>query len=222
MKKKWLHLVWIALLVVVVGFIGVKSINSLLNKSLGSTELKIQLDEHTQVATFAGGCFWCMEPPFEKLAGVKKVFAGYTGGTVANPSYEQVSSGTTGHVEAVLVIYDPSKITYKQLLDVYWRQVDPTDAGGQFVDRGEQYHTVIFYHNEEQHVEALQSKQELEQSGKFDKPIVTEIKPAQVFYKAEEYHQDYYKKNTLQYEFYRYNSGRDQFLDQVWGKDRTH
>lgn len=173
-------------------------------------------------ATFAGGCFWCMVPPFEKLAGVKEVISGYTGGHKKNPSYEEVSSGSTGHVEAVQVIYDPSKITYKALLDVFWRQVDPTDPGGQFVDRGSQYRTVIFYHSEEQRRLAEESKKELGASGRFSKPIVTEILPASTFYRAEEYHQDYYRKNPVRYKFYRYNSGRDQFLKKVWGDDNGH
>jgi peptide methionine sulfoxide reductase msrA/msrB len=170
-------------------------------------------------ATFAGGCFWCMEPPFEKLDGVKEVISGYTGGHKVNPTYEEVSSGTTGHEEAVEVIYDPSKVTYEKLLDVFWRQINPTDAGGQFVDRGSSYTSAIFYHNEEQKKLAEQSKNKLEQSGRFDKPIVTEIRPAGPFYRAEDYHQDYWKKNPIRYKFYRYNSGRDQYLTKVWGKE---
>lgn len=221
-KGKWIYMSLLSVLILVVGFVGTKSINSLLNKSTGSTEVKIEIvQNHDQVATFAGGCFWCMEPPFEKLDGVKEVISGYTGGSVKNPSYDEVSSGITGHVEAVQIIYDPHKVSYKQLLDIFWRQIDPTDEGGQFVDRGEQYKSAIFYHSEEQRKEAIQSRKELEQSGRFDKPIVTEIKEAQVFYKAEEYHQDYYQKNTLQYKWYRYHSGRDQFLDKVWGEERT-
>jgi peptide methionine sulfoxide reductase msrA/msrB len=175
----------------------------------------------TAKATFAGGCFWCMEPPFEKLEGVKEVISGYTGGHKENPTYKEVSSGTTGHVEAVEVIYDPSKITYEKLLDVFWHQIDPTDAGGQFVDRGSSYLSAIFYHNEEQKRLAEQSKAELDASGRFDKPIVTKIRPAGPFYRAEEYHQDYYKKNPIRYKFYRFNSGRDRFLDKVWSKKIT-
>jgi peptide methionine sulfoxide reductase msrA/msrB len=171
-------------------------------------------------ATFAGGCFWCMEPPFEKLEGVKEVISGYTGGQKVNPTYEEVSSGTTGHVEAVEVIYDPSKVTYQKLLDVFWRQVDPADGGGQFVDRGSSYLTAIFYHNEEQRRLAEESKLALEKSGRFgNKPIVTPIRPAGPFYRAEDYHQDYYKKNPVRYKFYRFNSGRDRYLDRVWGKE---
>ncbi len=170
-------------------------------------------------ATFAGGCFWCMAPPFEKLDGVKEVVSGYTGGHKVDPAYEEVSSGTTGHVEAVEITYDPAKVSYERLLDVFWRQVDPTDAGGQFVDRGPSYKSVIFYHSEEQKRLAEKSKKELERSGRFDKPIVTEIRPAGPFYRAEEYHQDYWKKNPIRYKFYRYNSGRDQYLAKVWGKE---
>src|SRR5512143_3486126 len=172
-------------------------------------------------ATFAGGCFWCMVPPFEKLEGVKEVVSGYTGGQVANPTYEQVVSETTGHYESVEVTYDPSKVSYEKLLDVFWHQINPTDDGGQFVDRGPSYKSAIFYHNEEQKRLAEETKRQLEQSGRFDKPIVTEIRPAGPFYRAEEYHQDYWKKNPIRYKFYRYNSGRDQYLDKVWGKERN-
>lgn len=172
-----------------------------------------------QKATFAGGCFWCVESDFEKLPGVVKVISGYTGGNKENPSYEEVSSGTTGHVEAVQVYYDPSELTYAELLDYFWRHIDPTDGGGQFVDRGSQYRSVIFYHDEEQKKLAEKSKEDLGKSGKFNKPIVTEIMKFSKFYEAEEYHQDYYRKNPLRYKFYRYNSGRDQFLEKVWGKE---
>jgi peptide methionine sulfoxide reductase msrA/msrB len=165
-------------------------------------------------ATFAGGCFWCMEPPFEKLEGVIEVVSGYTGGTKENPTYEEVSSGGTGHVEAVEITYDPQKTSYRILLDVFWRQIDPTDAGGQFADRGGQYVSAIFYHDEEQRAQAVESKKALEASGVFLKPIVTAIIPAGKFYPAEDYHQDYYKKNPIRYKFYRHNSGRDAFLDE--------
>ncbi len=170
-------------------------------------------------ATFAGGCFWCMTPPFEKLDGVKEVISGYTGGHVVNPTYEDVTSETSGHRESVEITYDPSVITYQKLLDVFWHQINPTDAGGQFVDRGESYESAIFYHNEEQRKLAEASKKKLAESGRFDKPIVTEILPAGPFYRAEEYHQDYWKKNPVRYKFYRFNSGRDQYLAKVWGKD---
>ncbi|HEX3033826.1 MAG TPA: peptide-methionine (S)-S-oxide reductase MsrA [Thermodesulfobacteriota bacterium] len=171
-------------------------------------------------ATFAGGCFWCMEPPFEKLGGVIEVISGYTGGHKKNPTYKEVSAGGTGHVEAVQVVYDPSKITYAELLDVFWRQIDPTDPNGQFVDRGLQYRSAIFYHKDEQKRLAAESKEELDKSGRYEKPIVTEIIKASEFYKAEEYHQDYYKKNPIRYKTYRYFSGRDQYLEKVWGDDK--
>ncbi len=170
-------------------------------------------------ATFAGGCFWCMEHPFEELEGVSDVISGYTGGRKANPTYEEVLSGTTFHFEAVQITYDPSKISYSELLDVFWKQIDPTDPGGQFVDRGLQYRTAIFYHNEEQKRSAEMSKEQLNKSGRYDKEIVTEITKATLFYKAEEYHQDFYKKSPIKYELYRKGSGRDQFLERIWGKE---
>lgn len=176
-------------------------------------------DTKFEKATFAGGCFWCMEPPFEKLDGVIEVISGYTGGTKENPSYEEVSSGTTGHVEAIQIIYDPSKITYGELIEVFWTQIDPTDSGGQFVDRGSQYTTAIFYHSEEQKHLAEKSKQALEKSGRFDKPIVTEIRPYSKFYKAEDYHQDFHDKNSIRYKTYRFFSGRDRFIEETWEKD---
>jgi peptide methionine sulfoxide reductase msrA/msrB len=170
-------------------------------------------------ATFAGGCFWCTEADFEKVSGVLKVISGYTGGHKENPSYEEVSSGTTGHVEAVQVYYDPSKVTYEPLLDVFWKHIDPTDPGGQFVDRGAQYRSIIFTHDEDQKRLAEESKEKLISSGKFQKPIVTEIVTLGKFYEAEEVHQAYYKKHALKYKFYRYGSGRDQFLGKVWGEE---
>lgn len=170
-------------------------------------------------ATFAGGCFWCMEPPFEKLDGVYSVESGYTGGKKPKPTYEEVSAGGTGHIEAIRVTYDPKKLSYEQLLDVFWRQVDPTDGGGQFVDRGAQYRTAIFYADEAQRKAADVSKEALDKADRFGgKKVVTEILPAGPFFVAEDYHQDYYKKNPLRYKFYRYNSGRDQFLEKIWGK----
>ena len=170
-------------------------------------------------ATFAGGCFWCMEPPFEKLAGVISVTSGYTGGTKENPTYEEVSSGKTGHAEAIQVVYDPSKVSYEKLLETFWHNVDPTQPDGQFTDHGRQYRTAIFYHDEEQKRLAEASKQQLERSGKFNKPIVTEIVPATIFYRAEEYHQDYYKKNSVHYKLYRLGSGREGFVRKVWGQE---
>ena len=177
---------------------------------------------HAAVATFAGGCFWCMEPPFEKVAGVSSVVSGYAGGTEPTPTYEQVSAGETGHVESVQVTYDPAQVTYEQLLDVFWRQIDPTDDGGQFVDRGMQYRSVIFVHDDAQRAAAEASKATLAASGRFTKPLVTRIVPFTTFYPAEEYHQDYYKKNPLRYRFYRYGSGRDRFLEKVWGSEAPH
>ena len=172
-----------------------------------------------KTATFAGGCFWCIESDFEKVDGVIEAVSGYTGGDEPDPTYKQVSAGGTGHTEAVQITYDPEKITYKELLDILWRHMDPTDAGGQFVDRGSQYRPAIFYHNEEQKRIAEESKAELEESGRFSKPIATEIVPLTKFYPAEEYHQDYYSKNPLRYKMYRYGSGRDQFLNSKWGDE---
>ena len=176
--------------------------------------------EKLRTATFAGGCFWCVEADFEKVEGVVDVISGYTGGHKESPTYEEVSAGGTGHVEAVQVIYEPQKVSYKELLDYFWRHVDPTDPGGQFVDRGSQYRTVIFYHDEEQRRLAEESKGALERSGRLAKPVVTEILPFTKFYRAEDYHQDYYKIHALRYQFYRWNSGRDQVLTKVWGGDK--
>jgi len=181
---------------------------------------KIKETKEFDTAIFAGGCFWCMESPFEKYDGVVEVISGYIGGEKKNPTYEEVSSGTTGHIEAVKVLYDPQKISYETLLDVFWRQIDPTDPRGQFVDRGDQYTTAIFYLNEKQKKLAEKSKKKLEKSGRFSKPVVTPIRKAETFYPAEDYHQDYYKENPIRYKFYRYNSGRDQFLEDIWGEDR--
>ncbi len=175
--------------------------------------------EELKTATFAGGCFWCMEKPFEELDGVVAVVSGYTGGRTENPNYDNYAAG--GHLEAVEIVYDPRKISYERLLDVFWRQINPTDPDGQFADRGKAYSTAIFYHDDTQRAAAEKSKKELAESGVFDKPIVTPIIPAAPFYKAEEYHQDYYKKNPIRYKFYRYGSGRDQFLRKVWGENHT-
>jgi peptide methionine sulfoxide reductase msrA/msrB len=177
------------------------------------------LNAKTRIATLAGGCFWCVESDFEKAPGVLKVVSGYTGGSGENPTYENY--GKKGHVEAVQVFYDPSKITYEKLLDLFWRHIDPTDAGGQFGDRGPYYRSVIFYHDEEQKQIAEKSRDALGKSGHFDKPIVTEILKLTRFYDAEEYHQDYYKKNPLRYKYYRHGSGRDQFLEKIW-KNEPH
>lgn len=167
-------------------------------------------------ATFAGGCFWCMESDFEKVDGVVEAVSGYAGGHKDHPTYQEVSRGGTGHAESIQITYDPNKVSYNALLEIFWRHVDPTDSGGQFVDRGSQYRTAIFYHNEEQRKQAEASKKNLAESGPFDKPIVTEIVRLSKFYRAEDYHQDYYKKNPIRYKFYRHGSGRDQFLKRTW------
>jgi peptide methionine sulfoxide reductase msrA/msrB len=183
-----------------------------------SEDLSMENDAHMKMekATFAGGCFWCMEPPFEVLDGVDEVIAGYSGGDTENPSYEEVSSGKTGHYEAVQIKYDPDIISYEELLEVYWRQIDPTDGGGQFADQGPQYRTAIFYHDESQKQAAEESKLHLEQSGKYDDPIATQILPYKNFYTAEDYHQDFYKTNTDRYETYKKYSGREDFLKEMW------
>jgi len=170
-----------------------------------------------QKAVFAGGCFWCMEKPFEHLPGVSAVISGYTGGHTVNPTYANYAQG--GHVEVIEISFDPQKISYRQLLDVYWRQINPTDAGGQFVDRGPQYASAIYYLDTEQKTEAGASKAVMDASGRFGKPIVTPIKPAATFYPAEEYHQDFYSKNPVRYWYYRSRSGRDDYLESIWGTD---
>lgn len=168
-------------------------------------------------AYFAGGCFWCMEEAFEKVAGVTAVVSGYMGGTVKSPSYEDVSSGRTGHAESVEVQYEPSKVSYSQLLEAFWRNVDPVTANAQFCDHGSQYRAAIFYRNEEEKQAAEDSKRAIEQSKRFKEPIVTQLAPAGEFYPAEEYHQDFYKKNPIRYKFYKYNCGRAQRLEVLWG-----
>lgn len=191
----------------------------LVSASLGSAGE----DKGLEKATFAGGCFWCMEPPFDALAGVVSTTVGYTGGEVKNPSYEQVSMGGTGHFESVEVLYDPKKITYQKLLDVFWHNVNPTDGGGQFCDRGPQYRTAIFYHDEVQHRLAEESKKKLDESGVLPKPVVTQVLPAGPFYRAEDYHQDYYKRNPIRYKLYRLGCGRDAILEKLWGESHpTH
>ncbi len=169
-------------------------------------------------ATFAGGCFWCMEHPFDELPGVDSVTSGYTGGQKKNPTYEEVSAGSTGHAESVQVVYDPAKIGYEKLLSVYWRNVDPTVKDRQFCDTGNQYRSAIFYHSEEQRRLAIQSKEALEKNKPFREKIVTEITPASVFYPAEEHHQHYYRKNPIRYNYYRSSCGRDRRLKELWGK----
>ena len=175
-----------------------------------------------ELATFAGGCFWCMEAPFEKLKGVETAISGYMGGKVKDPSYKQVSSGTTGHLEVVQIRFDPKIVSYEDLLQVFWRQVNPTDAGGQFVDRGDQYATAIFYHSPKQKKLAEKSKKEMNLSKRFKKPIVTPIRKSLEFYAAEEYHQDFYKNSKLKYKYYRYRSGRDDYIDKIWGDDKIY
>jgi len=177
-------------------------------------------DDNLELATFAGGCFWCMEPPFDKLDGVVSTVSGYLGGMELNPTYKEVSAGRTGHAETVQITFDPSKVTYRKLLEVFWKQIDPTTADRQFVDVGRQYRSAIFYQNEEQRHLAEESRKEMENSGRFGAPIVTEIVPAGTFWPAEDYHQDYYMKNPLRYKFYRFGSGRDQYLKKIWGKNK--
>ena len=174
--------------------------------------------DKTEIATFAGGCFWCMEPPFDKLDGVISTTSGYTGGHVKNPSYPQVSSGSTGHTEALQVIFDPGKISYEKLLSVYWKNVDPTSADGQFCDRGTQYRPEIFHHDETQKQAAENSLKTLKISKPFKAPIVVDITKASTFYPAEGYHQDYYLKNPIRYKYYRYSCGRDNRLQELWGE----
>ena len=207
-NSKWLWAVFFIFSMIAISF----------THTLTASETMNQQSNKTEKATFAGGCFWCTESDFEKVDGVVEAISGYLGGAKANPTYEEVSAGGTGHAEAVEVIYDPSKVSYRQLLDVFWRTIDPTDPGGQFVDRGSQYRSAIFYHNAQQKKQAEASKAELERSGRFNKPIVTEIEKATAFFPAEEYHQDYYKNHPLRYRYYRYGSGRDQFLQSTWSE----
>lgn len=170
-------------------------------------------------ATFAGGCFWCMQPPFDNLDGVIATAPGYTGGHKENPTYEEVCSGTTGHTEALQVIYDPQTVSYTQLLEVFWRNINPADPDGQFVDRGSQYRPAIFYHNQEQQRLAEKSRSDLAATGRFNSPLRIDILALETFYPAEDYHHDYYRKSPAQYKAYRYHSGRDQFLKKFWGDE---
>jgi peptide methionine sulfoxide reductase msrA/msrB len=204
---------FITLIAIVLLLLGCRNMNS---QSI--TERLIPNEKAaTDTATFAGGCFWCVEEAFDELDGVKQVLSGYSGGHVKNPTYEKVCTGTTGHLESIQIVFDPAIISYGELLDIYWRQFDPTDAGGSFYDRGSQYLSAIFYHDAKQKVIAETSKQELNASGIFDKPIATSILKFDVFYPAEEYHQRYCKKNPIRYISYRSGSGRDQFIRSVWG-----
>lgn len=206
---KSLPIVSIVVAIILIGYYQVNSMDKMERPMNNITE-------KTASAVFAGGCFWCTESDFEKVEGVIEAISGYTGGREKNPTYKQVSAGGTGHIESVKVIYDPSKISYEQLLDYFWRHVDPTDPGGQFVDRGSQYRSAIFYANDTEKRLAEKSKQRLAGSELFNKPIVTGILPLGEFYPAEDYHQNYYKKNPIRYHYYRYGSGRDQFLKKTW------
>ena len=172
-------------------------------------------------ATLAGGCFWCMEPPYEKLPGIYEVVSGYSGGSEEYPKYEDVAGGKTGHREAVTIYFDPKVISYKKVIDIFWKQINPTDSKGQFVDRGFQYSSAIYYHSKEQKNIAEKSKQELNKSKRYKSAIITPIIEFKSFYKAEEYHQDYYRKNPLRYKYYRWNSGRDQYLEKTWKDDKS-
>jgi peptide methionine sulfoxide reductase msrA/msrB len=191
---------------------------TIMGETAMSEKNEIIKNNRLEKATFAGGCFWCMEDAFESLEGVMDVVSGYTGGHKENPNYKEVSSGTTGHYEAVQITFDPSKISYEDLLNFFWTQIDPTDKEGQFADRGSQYRTAIFYHSQKQKLQAEESKEKLDKSEKFDKPVVTEIIPFTKFYKAEEYHQDYARKEAMQYELYKKGSGREKSIKEKWGE----
>jgi peptide methionine sulfoxide reductase msrA/msrB len=212
-KLIWINLIIIFSVMLIKGYS--RSENTGKNQKSGN---KIFQTTDLDTATFAGGCFWCVEAPFDKLDGVLWAVSGYSGGTVENPTYEEVSSGKTGHAESVQIIFDPSVISYWQLLEVFWRNIDPTDSGGSFYDRGSQYRTVIFYHNPEQKMLAEKSKQQLGSSGIFDKPIVTGIEPYDQFYVAEDYHQDFCRLNPERYNRYHKGSGRDAYFEKIWGE----
>lgn len=218
-----IYLVILTLLIVGVIFINFVGLDMDSTRAKDKEVLDMSLEElnteSNRVATLAGGCFWCMEPPFVTLEGVEEVLAGYTGGELEDPTYEQISAGDTGHYEVVQIYYDPAKISYEEILDVYWQHIDPTDPDGQFADRGSQYRTAIFYHDEEQRELAESSKKDLDESNKFDDPIVTEILPFDDFYSAERYHQDYYEKNPQRYSSYKTLSGREEFISSTWGED---
>ena len=196
-------------------WVGLIGIIALLMTERGMADQKTKAE--SEKATFAGGCFWCMQPVFDRLPGVVTTTVGYTGGSTKNPTYEEVSSGRTGHAEAIEILFDPAQISFSELLGAFWRSIDPTDPRGQFADKGSQYRTAIFYHNEEQKRQVLKSRDELAQSEKFDQPVVTEIVPAEPFYPAEEYHQKYYLKNAGHYNLYKIGSGREGFLKKMWG-----
>lgn len=183
----------------------------------GEPEAENADENHLEKAVFAGGCFWCMQPAFDRLEGVISTMVGYTGGTVANPTYEQVCSGKTGHTEAIEIVFDPAVISFRELIEIFWKNINPVQANGQFADRGSQYRTVIFYHDENQKRVAEISKRELHESRKFGSGIETEIRPAGPFYEAESYHQEYYLKEPMRYTLYKIGSGRESFLEKVWG-----
>jgi peptide-methionine (S)-S-oxide reductase len=186
---------------------------------VGTASAGMVAPDDRATAIFSGGCFWCMEPPFDKTNGVIATISGYIGGTLNHPTYEQVSAGGTGHAEAVKIVYDPSKVSYSELLHIFWRNVDPLRKDAQFCDTGHQYRSAIFYLDDEQKKLAEESKEELEKSGRFSQPVVTEIAKAGPFYPAEKYHQDYYVKNPNRYTFYRWSCGRDARLEQIWGSE---
>jgi peptide methionine sulfoxide reductase msrA/msrB len=210
----------ILLCMFIISFVVGACMNSDKSSQISRTD-KPSTNSKKAIATFAGGCFWCMEQPFEQLDGVDEVISGYTGGDKENPSYEEVCRGNTGHLEAIQVKYDPEKISYDELLNVFWQTIDPTDPGGQFVDRGSQYKTAIFYHNKEQKRSAEESKKALNKANLFKKPVATEIRQATIFYKAEDYHQDYYRTCPIQYNSYKSGSGRGQFQKSIWQTDEA-
>ena len=212
MKNNYIHFFIILIVLIAVLFTTINGSSESDDKSKSSSMPDLRK------ATFAGGCFWCMEPPFEKLPGVSKVISGYTGGKKENPSYKEVATGLTNHAEAIEIHYDSFTISYNDLLEVLWRNIDPTDGNGQFVDRGKQYRPAIFYHDQDQRKLAEKSRSKLEKSKRFKNKIKTNIVKATTFYAAEEYHQDFYKKSTIRYKIYRVGSGRDQFLKKYWGE----
>jgi peptide-methionine (S)-S-oxide reductase len=216
MKKPTLHasLDVLAVMVLTAGILGTFYPGA----SPAGQDVSASSPDGLAVATFAGGCFWCVESDFDSVPGVVRTVSGYTGGHVENPTYRQVSADTTGHREAVQIYYDPGRVAYADLLEIFWRSVDPTDAGGQFCDRGENYTTAIFANSDNQLELAKASKRMLEESGILHRPVVTIIEPADTFYPAEEYHQDYYKKNPLRYKFYRFSCRRDERVKNVWGE----
>ena len=216
MSRRALARTGIVLAILVPGLVLLGFLNSKESRGAGE-EPGAGVVPGTQVATFAGGCFWCMQPPFDKIEGVISTVVGYTGGRTENPTYEEVSYQDTGHAESIQVTFDPAKVTYEQLLDVFWHNIDPLARDRQFCDVGAQYRSAVFTHDATQQRLATESKKQLEDSGRFSQPIATQIVPASTFYPAEDYHQDYYRKNPIRYKFYRFNCGRDQRLRELWG-----